>query len=96
MTSISTFVPTLAKDVASATRARPPAEQDGVFEQDFEVAPPGLAGLNRLAKKLNTLEQGGVIRNWSHSRWKNVDKTRHGILFETAGDLNAARLHILI
>lgn len=68
----------------------------GFFEHDFTVDPPGLRGLNRLAGKLNRLEQDGLISNWQLSWWKNRPRTVHGILFGSAEDRNAARSSIAI
>lgn len=65
-----------------------------VFEQDFETFPAGLVGMNRLAMKLNELKQSGMIKSWSYTQWKNVEKTVLGIQFASAQELDAARLII--
>lgn len=77
-----------------STRATSHKYGNGFFEQNFDVAPPGLAGLNRLADYLNDLEKSGMIGPWSLGRWTDSTKTTHGILFRSERELDAARLAI--
>jgi hypothetical protein len=64
-----------------------------VIETEFGVNPPGLRGLNRLAKKLKALVVNHNISNWHLGHWSDKTKTRHGILFESDRDATAAKDH---
>ena len=61
-------------------------------EAEFDVAPPGLRGLNRLAVRLNALRANKHIADWHLGRWSNRAKTSHGIIFEIDEDAAAAKL----
>ncbi len=78
-----------------ANRPRTQRSQGGSFEQDFPVAPPGIVGLARLTTKLEALQRSRMIVGWSLGRWKNDEKTVHGVLFSSERDLNSARISIV-
>jgi hypothetical protein len=50
-------------------------------EAEFDVFPPGLRGLNRLAMRLNALMEGKQISDWHPGRWSDRSHTKHGVLF---------------
>jgi hypothetical protein len=55
-------------------------------EVEFDIFPPGLRGLNRLAASLNALMAGRQITDWHLASWKDRQQTRHGILFDNDDD----------
>jgi len=61
-----------------------------MIEVDIAVTPPGLKGLNALAKRLNHLVTAKKITAWHLARWKDRSQTTHGIYFENRADSNVA------
>ena len=47
------------------------------------VAPPNLAGLNRLAQGLDEMKRGGAISDWHLGRWLDDTKASYVVLFDT-------------
>lgn len=60
-------------------------------EVEFDISPPGLRGLDRLAIKLNALMTGKKIADWHLGRWSDENKTKHGILFDNDDDAAKAK-----
>ena len=61
-------------------------------EAEFDISPPGLRGLNRLAARLNALMEGKQIADWHLGRWSGRDQTKHGILFDNDDDAAMAKI----
>ncbi len=62
-------------------------------EAEFDISPPGLRGLNRLAANLNALMEGKQIADWHLGRWSDRDRTKHGILFDNDDDAAMAKIN---
>jgi hypothetical protein len=62
-------------------------------EAEFDISPPGLRGLNRLAARLNALMTSKQIADWHLGRWSDGDQTRHGILFDNDDDAAMAKIN---
>jgi hypothetical protein len=62
-------------------------------EVEFDVFPPGLRGLNRLATSLNALMAGRQIADWHLARWNDRHQTRHGIVFDNDDDAVLAKIN---
>jgi hypothetical protein len=62
-------------------------------EAEFDISPPGLRGLNRLAERLNALMVGKQIADWHLARWSDRDRTKHGILFDNDDDAAMAKIN---
>ena len=60
-------------------------------EAEFDIFPPGLRGLNRLAIKLNALMEGKQIADWHLGRWSDRTQTKHGVLFDNDEDAVLAK-----
>jgi hypothetical protein len=60
-------------------------------EAEFDVFPPGLRGLNRLAIGLNALMAGKQIADWHLGRWNDRTQTRHSVLFDNDDDAALAK-----
>jgi hypothetical protein len=63
-------------------------------EIQFNIVPPGLPGMNRLALRLNELQAAARIGTWHLGRWGDRAKTRHGIQFESDEDAGVAKLEM--
>jgi len=62
-------------------------------EAEFDISPPGLRGLNRLARRLNVLMASKQISVWHLGRWSDRNQTKHGILFDNDDDAALANIH---
>ncbi|QIG49967.1 hypothetical protein G5V57_20915 [Nordella sp. HKS 07] len=62
-------------------------------ETEFNISPPGLRGLNRLATKLNALMTGKQIADWHLGRWNDGVQSKHGILFDNDDDAAVAKVN---
>lgn len=62
-------------------------------EAEFNISPPGLRGLNRLATRLNALMAGKQIAGWHLGHWSNGNQTEHGILFDNDDDAAMAKIN---
>ena len=60
-------------------------------EAEFDIFPPGLRGLNRLASRLNDLMAGKQIADWHLGRWSDRTQTKHGVLFDNDDDAALAK-----
>ena len=60
-------------------------------EAEFNVFPPGLRGLNRLATRLNALMEGKQIADWHLGRWSDRSHAKHGVLFDNDEDAVLAK-----
>ena len=60
-------------------------------EAEFDIVPPGLRGLNRLATRLNALMAGKQIGDWHLGRWSDRAQTKHGVLFDNDEDAALAK-----
>ena len=58
----------------------------------FDIFPPGLRGLNRLASRLNALMANKQISDWHLGRWSDRDQAKHGILFDNDDDAALANI----
>ena len=63
-------------------------------EIQFDIVPPGLPGLNRLALQLNQLQVATQIGDWHLGRWGDRAKTRHGIQFDSDEDARVAKVEL--
>jgi hypothetical protein len=60
-------------------------------EAEFDIFPPGLRGLNRLATRLNALMAGKQIADWHLGRWSDGAQTKHSVLFDNDDDAEMAK-----
>ena len=60
-------------------------------EAEFDVFPPGLRGLNRLATRLNTLMAGKQIADWHLGHWSDRTQTKHSVQFDNDEDAALAK-----
>jgi hypothetical protein len=60
-------------------------------EAEFDIFPPGLRGLNRLATKLNALMAGKQISDWHLGRWSDATQTKHSVQFDNDDDAAMAK-----
>lgn len=60
-------------------------------EVEFDIFPPGLRGLNRLAMRLNALMAGKQIADWHLGRWSDRTQTQYRVLFENDDDAALAK-----
>jgi hypothetical protein len=60
-------------------------------EAEFDIFPPGLRGLNRLAAKLNALMSGKQIADWHLGRWSDRTQTMHSVQFDNDDDAALAK-----
>ena len=60
-------------------------------EAEFDIFPPGLRGLNRLAIGLNALMAGKQIANWHLGHWSDRTQARHSVLFDNDDDAALAK-----
>ena len=60
-------------------------------EAEFDIFPPGLRGLNRLATRLNALMAGKQIADWHLGRWSDRNQAKHGVLFDNDEDAAMAK-----
>ena len=61
-------------------------------EVEFDIFPPGLRGLNRLASRLNALMVNKQISDWHLGRWSDRSQTKHGIRFDKDDDAALANI----
>jgi hypothetical protein len=59
----------------------------------MSVDPPGLRGLNRLARKLNELNDSGRITSWKISHRLLGTQDKYLVRFESAADAQLAQDH---
>jgi hypothetical protein len=64
-------------------------------EVEFDVSPPGLWGMVRLAKKLNRMKDCGEITDWHLGRRSNSSRTAHVIVFDSKEDAFTAKMKLL-
>jgi hypothetical protein len=61
-------------------------------EVEFDIFPPGLRGLNRLASRLNALMANKQISDWHLGRWSDRNQAKHGIVFDNDDDAALANI----
>jgi hypothetical protein len=62
-----------------------------VTEVEFDIFPPGLRGLNRLATRLNALMVEKQIADWHLGRSSDRTQTQYRVLFENDDDAALAK-----
>ena len=60
-------------------------------EAEFDILPPGLRGLNRLATRLNAHMAIKQIADWHLGRWSDNTRTKHSVLFDNDDDAALAK-----
>jgi len=56
----------------------------------FALSPPGLSGMVKLGRYLDTLKLTGTIADWHPGRWESYKKERTDILFDNSDDAATA------
>ena len=56
----------------------------------FALSPPGLSGMVKLGRHLDTLKLTGAIADWHPGCWESHKKERTDILFDSSDDAATA------